>query len=479
MPTDEPDVVVVGAGLSGLTAALRLLLAGVRVEVLDAGDRPGGVIGSRRRDGVLYELGPNSGLDTTPLIDTLLKDAGVLGEKIGAEAAAARRYVIRGGRPVALPTSPGAFIASPLFSWRAKLRLLREPFIAPAPPQVEESVAAFVRRRLGREFLDYAIEPFVSGIYAGDPERLSLPAAFPRLRELESRYGSLIKGQIFGARERRRQRRASGEQPKNAAQSFSFRNGMQTLTDALARHVQRVELGVRVESVARAGDGRFIVHGSRGGEPLSRRARAVLLAVPAYAAAPLLADLGARVPAVTEAIAALSAIEYPPVATVASCFRRRDVRHPLDGFGVLAPAVEQPPLLGTLFSSSMFRGRAPEGTVVLTSFVGGRRDPQAALGTPESIAARVQRALTQYLGAEEPLWHEVTAWPRAIPQYGPGHLGRIARIESAEMAVPGLYFCANWRGGVSVGDCIKSAHAMAQRVADDLASRRPEAAALR
>jgi oxygen-dependent protoporphyrinogen oxidase len=469
MSPDEPDVVVVGAGLSGLTVAFRLAMAGVRVEVLDAGDEPGGVIGSRRRDGALYERGPNSGLDTTPLIDALLKDAGVLGERIDAEPAAARRYVIRGGRLVALPTSPGAFVTSPLFSWRAKLRLLREPFIRPAAPDVEETVAAFVRRRLGREFLDYAVEPFVSGIYAGDPERLSVPAAFPRLRELETRYGSLIRGQILGARERRQRERASGELSKRTAKSFSFRAGMQTLTDALARHAQRVELGVRVEAVLRDDDGRFLVCGRRRGEPVRRRARAVVLAVPAFAAAAVLGDLGARSAAVNDAVGALNEIEYPPVATVASHFRRRDVRHPLDGFGVLAPAVEQPPLLGTLFSSSMFRGRAPEGTVLLTSFVGGRRDPQAALGPPEPIAARVQQALTRYLGAGQPLWHEVTAWPRAIPQYGPGHLRRIARIEAAESEVGGLYFCANWRGGVSVGDCIKSADAMAQRVAAALA----------
>ncbi len=470
MPGMQVDVIVVGAGLSGLTAAFRLALQGRRVEVLDAGERPGGVIGTQRRDGMLYELGPNSGMDTTPLINDLLRDAGILDQRLDAEPAAARRYIIRGGRLVPMPTSPLAFLATGLFSWRAKLALLREPFVPRLPAAApEESIAAFVRRRLGQEFLDYAIEPFVAGIYAGDPEQLSVPAAFPRLHALEQSYGSLIRGQILGARERRRQERRTGEKSKNTAGSFSFRAGMQTLTDALASHIGRIECGVHVESVRRDSDGTYVVEGSQRGAPLARRARAVILAVPAYAAARMLAAQAAAQPVVHAAIDALNEIHYPPVATVASGFRRRDVRHPLDGFGFLAPKVEQPPVLGTLFSSSMFRDRAPQDRVVLTSFVGGRRQPEAALANDEAIAATVQRGLTRYLGAEEPLWHEVTRWERAIPQYGFGHRERLARVEAVEAALPGLYFCANYRGGVSIGDCIKSGHAMGERVALALA----------
>lgn len=167
--------------------------------MIEEAPRPGGVISSVRRNGALYKLGPNSGLDTTPLVNELLAAAGIRGERIDAEAAAAKRYILRDGALVPLPTSPPAFIASPLFSWRAKLALAREPFIARVPAGAEESVAAFVRCRLGTEFLDYAIEPFVAGIYAGDPERLSLPAAFPRLHALEQQHGSLIRGHIAGA----------------------------------------------------------------------------------------------------------------------------------------------------------------------------------------------------------------------------------------------------------------------------------------
>jgi oxygen-dependent protoporphyrinogen oxidase len=461
----DSDVLVIGAGLSGLVAAFRAGKAGLAVTVLEERSRPGGVIGSVRRSAVLVERGPNSGLDTTPLINAMLKDLGIAEQRVDGSKESSRRYVVRGGRLLALPTSPGAFLGTPLFSMGAKLRLFAEPFIAKSPPDVEESIAQFVRRRLGREFLDYAIEPFVAGIYAGDPEQLSVPAAFPRLHALEQRHGSLIKGAIMGARERKK----SADKAKNMAASFSFREGMQTLTDALAGAVGDIECGVRVDAVERAADGRFVLTGVHAGAPLQRRARAVIVATPAYAAAGL---VGALAP---DASAALAAIPYPPVTVVVSAYRRADIAHPLDGFGFLAPARERPAVLGSLFSSTMFEGRAPADTVVLTTFVGGRRSPELATVGDEDIKRAVQGEMTRLVGARaEPLWSEITRWARAIPQYTMGHLGRLAAVEQAERAMPGLYFCANYRGGVSIGDCVKAGHAIAERVAAGLAG--PDAA---
>lgn len=452
----DTDVVVIGAGLSGLVTAFRLTRAGLKVEVLEAAARPGGVIGSQRRGGALFERGPNSGLDTTPLINDMLRDLGIQDQRIEASEASSRRYVLRGGRLVAMPTSPGAMVSTPLFSLGAKLRLFAEPFIGKAQAEREESIAQFVRRRLGSEFLDYAIEPFVAGIYAGDPERLSVPAAFPRLHALEQRYGSLIKGAILGARERKR----SAEKAKNMAPSFSFRDGMQSLTDALARAIGSVQCNVRVTSVDH-GDGGFVVTGERQGQAFALSARAVVLSVPAYAAAPLVRSLDAN------ASQALGEIPYAPVAVLASAYRREDVTHPLDGFGFLAPVKERPAVLGSLFSSTMFEGRAPADMVLLTTFIGGLRNPAMAAAPEAELAAAVQKEMARLIGARaEPLWNEVTRWERAIPQYTLGHLQRIAAVEGAERAVPGLYFCANYRGGVSISDCVKSGHATATRVAD-------------
>jgi oxygen-dependent protoporphyrinogen oxidase len=456
----DSDVLVIGAGLSGLVAAFRARKAGLSVTVLEARARPGGVIGSERRGGVLLERGPNSGLDTTPLINALLTDLGIADQRVDGSRESSRRYVVRGGRLVALPTSPGAFLGTPLFSTRAKLRLFAEPFIRKSPADAEESIAQFVRRRLGSEFLDYAIEPFVAGIYAGDPEQLSVPAAFPRLHALEQRYGSLIKGAIMGARERKK----SADKAKNAAASFSFREGMQTLTDALGRAVGGIECDVRVGTIQPGADGMFTVTGERAGTSLVRRARAVIVATPAYAAADLVRAVA------PEAAAALAAIPYPPVTVVGSAYRRTDIAHPLDGFGFLAPAKERPAVLGSLFSSTMFEGRAPADTVVLTTFVGGRRNPELATAGDENLASAVHGELVRLVGARaQPLWREITRWARAIPQYTMGHLGRIAAVEQAERVVPGLYFCANYRGGVSIGDCVKAGHAIAERVATRLA----------
>jgi oxygen-dependent protoporphyrinogen oxidase len=457
------DVIVVGAGLSGLVTAYRLHRAGLQVRVVEAAPRPGGVIRSERRDGILFEHGPNSGLDTSPTINALLDDLGIRDQRIDASKASARRYVVRNGTMVALPTSPGAFIATPLFSWRAKLRLLAEPFI-PAQTGTEESIAQFVRRRLGREFLDYAIEPFVSGIYAGDPETLSVPAAFPRLHALERDYGGLIRGAVLGARERRRR----GAPAKNAAVSFSFRGGLQGLTDALAQALPDVSCGTPVTAIARPDDGVYSVTVGGGGAP--HRARAVVVATPAYAAASIVEPLA------PEAAQALGAIPYAPVAVVVTAYRRRAVSHPLDGFGVLAPAAERPRILGSLFSSTMFEGRAPADLVLFTTFLGGRRRPELAAAPDTELLQSVQTELGRLAGvAEPPVLSEIARWPRAIPQYTLGHLQRIAAVEQAEQRLPGLHFCCNYRGGVSIGDCIVSGEAMAQTVMARLSPTRPVA----
>jgi protoporphyrinogen/coproporphyrinogen III oxidase len=453
------DVLVVGAGLSGLVTAFRAKRAGLSVAVFEIGSRPGGVIGSGRHSGALFERGPNSGLDTTPLINAMLDDLGIRADRVDGSKASSKRYVLRDGRLVALPMSPGAFLRTPLFSFGAKLRLFAEPFIGKAAPDVEESIAQFVRRRLGPEFLDYAIEPFVAGIYAGDPETLSVPAAFPRLHALEQQYGSLIKGAILGAR----QRRKNADKAKNAASSFSFRDGMQTLTDALARAVGQVDCDVKVTRVDRCPDGGFTVTGERFGMAFERHARAVVIATPALSAAGI---VQAMAPVAAEA---LREIPYPPVTVVASAYRRREILHPLDGFGFLAPAKERPAVLGTLFSSTMFENRAPTEVAVLTTFVGGRRNPDLATAGDAEIRGAVQEELARLLGAgADPMWSEVTRWPRAIPQYTMGHLPRIAKVEEAERTIPGLYFCANYRGGVSIGDCVKAGHATAERVAGHL-----------
>lgn len=453
--TQRFDAIVVGAGISGLTTALLLQRAGKRVLLLEAATRVGGAIRSERRDGWLIEAGPNSTLETTPLLTELIRDVGAEQGKLYANDSSKNRYILRDGQLRALPMSPPAFVRSTLFSGKAKLRLFREPFIPPSAPDAEESVADFVRRRLGNEFLDYAINPFVAGVYAGDPEQLDVRAAFPKLHALEQTYGSLIKGTIRGARERKRR----GEESKQSARMFSFRDGMQTLTDAISACLAHVRTGVhidRIEADAASGAAPYVLHYTINGASGCGTADVLVLAVPADAAARLSSPL---LPALSPL---LEAIPYPPVAEVLTGFAPAPGMHTLDGFGFLIPRVERRRILGTIFSSSIFSDRAPDGHALLTTFVGGMRQPDEALKSHDDILATALAEQQALLGTPaQPAFAHVTSWKRAIPQYVRGHLGTMRAVDEAEAARPGLFFCANYRGGISVGDCVKSAHAIA------------------
>jgi protoporphyrinogen/coproporphyrinogen III oxidase len=455
MLNGKVDVIVVGGGISGLAAAWALQRRGVSVMLLEAATRAGGTIGSAREHDCLFESGPNSTLETTPLIGALLDELGITGERVYANPAARNRYILRNGRLIPLPLSPLAFFSTPLFSASAKLRLLREPFVSRGAPDVEESVAAFVRRRLGGELLDYAINPFVAGVYAGDPEKLSVSAAFPRLHELEQKYGSLIRGQVFGARERARKL----EQSKQAAAMLSFKRGMQTLPDAIASRLARIEFNAEAVAVT-PGNGSFTVTASGANGPRDLHAHAVLVATPAAAAAKLVAPFS------SQAAKALAAIPYPPVAVAICAYPRGMIAHALDGFGFLVPQRERRQILGTIFSSTLFGERAPPEIALLTTFIGGMRQPGLAQLEPDEIANVAQAELAALLGAPpHAKFARVIRWPRAIPQYTLGHLDRIAQIERTESDFPGLFFCANYRGGIALGDCIKSAERVAHEVA--------------
>jgi oxygen-dependent protoporphyrinogen oxidase len=386
---------------------------------------------------------------------------------------------VRGGQLIPLPMSGPAFFATSLFSTGTKLGLLREPFIARSSPETDESVAAFVRRRLGSEFLDYAIQPFVSGIFAGDPEQLSVQAAFPKLFALEQRYGGMIRGMILGARERKRQR----EKSKNNAKSFSFNNGMQTLTDTLAHRIVAangvIETGVRVTSISCAtencAEGRWEVRGARGGEQGDEqavyRADSLVLSTPADATATLLASL--KTPCADDAAQALRDIPYAPLSIVISGWRREAVTHPLDGFGFLVPRKENAQILGALFSSSMFEHRADEKHAVLTTMIGGMLQPELPKRDDDALQEMAERDLASLVGIQgKPLWTKISRHQRAIPQYTFGHLKRVQRVDVVRSHAPGLFFCANWRGGISLGDCIKNGHLTADEVGAFVTSRR-------
>lgn len=438
-------IAIIGAGITGLTAAHHLKRAGHSVTIYEAGARAGGPIQTVRRDGYLAECGPNSVLETSPVITAMVRELGLEEQKLYGRPEAKNRYLVRGGKMHAAPSSAGKFLKTPLFSARAKLRLGLEPFINRGTEE-DESLASFVRRRLGREFLDYAINPFVGGIYAGDPEALSVKQAFPKLDAVEKRYGSLILGQFLGARERAKK----GEVSKQRAPMFSFRDGLETLIHALADEFRdSMRLDTPVRSIQRTDLG-WEVRTDAGCEEHS----AVLMAIGAHQLAKLIPSLEP-----------LAEVKYPPVVSVTLGFKRLDVKHPLDGFGVLIPKVEGFNILGTIFTSSLFPDRAPERHVTLTSYMGGSRAPWLALLPREEIVARVKADLKKLLGVEgEATFENVVIFPEAIPQYNVGY-GRFKQLMAeAEAAAPGVFIAGNARHGISLGDSIVSGHAAAGRI---------------
>lgn len=452
MPQDS--IVIVGAGISGLSTAWFLHRKGFAVRVLEAGARVGGVIETEAVDGFLIERGPNSTMQKPGTPDDglgrIVAQTGLGDRLLEAAPAARKRFVMRDGALMALPGSPGAGIATKLFSWRAKLRLFAEPFIGRA--REEESVAQFVARRLGREFLDYAVGPFISGVYAGDPAALSVRAAVARIYALERDHGSLIRGAIA-------MRKLGKGAGMPAGRLVSFDAGMAVLpaaiTDALPGG--SVTTGCRVEELARDGGWRVRCTGPGGAEEIG--ARHVVLAVPAAPAAALIEPLA------PEAAALLRAIPYAPIVSAGLGYDRAQVGHPLDGFGFLVPRVEGVRTLGGLFSSTLFPDRAPDGKVLITAFIGGTTDPGAVALDDSTVSAAITADLAAALqidGAPEPV--RLSRYEAAIPQYTIGHLDRIAGIDAELERLPGLHLRASWRDGVSVADCIRNGEKLAERL---------------
>jgi oxygen-dependent protoporphyrinogen oxidase len=438
-------VVIFGAGLTGLSAAAALKRRGLAVTLLEASDFAGGAVGTEKENGFLVERGPNSMMVGEPEVTAFLRELGMENEIIGPQAK--KRFLVRKGQSVALPSGPLGAVATPLFSLSGKLRVLGEPFV-PRGEEEEESLGNLVRRRLGPEILSYAIEPFVAGIYAGDPGKLSAKHAFPKLWQLEQDHGSFVRGAL--------RRRRTGPRQK----MVSFRGGMGALVDRLADLLgEDLHCGAQLENIARRGDG-WRVDWSINGRSESMECGSLVSAVPAFAVPhlPWSADLRA-------ATAFLHRVEYPPVSVVALGFSRDSVRHPLDGFGMLVPAAEDRRILGTIFSSSLFPDRAPSGRVLLTTFVGGARQPELALLPDDEIERLVRNDLAALLGVEgTPVFRRVIRWPRAIPQYNLGYGEIVSALEKLEAAHPGLHFVGNYRGGIAAGQCIRNGLRLAEEI---------------
>jgi oxygen-dependent protoporphyrinogen oxidase len=459
MPNDnaQKTVAVLGAGITGLTTAYKLEQAGFDVIIYEASGRAGGQIGTGRDDGYLVESGPHTLLGRDALPD-LVDELGLGGRLIEANEQANKRFLVRYGELHAAPMGPVDFLKTPILSPLAKLRLFAEPVISKGT-KGDESLADFVSRRLGREPLEFAVGPMVAGTFAGEPARLSVKHAFPKLYNLEKEHGSLVKGMLSRVFKGRKDPQGTEKKPR--PKLISFDAGSQVLTDTLEdRLSNNIEFDTRVFSLVRKDNGRWLVRFRQSNKRRQKTVDAVVSTIPAHA----LADVDLQDDE-TAGFAPLGDIYYAPVSIVALGFRRSDVAHPLDGFGMLIPAEERRSILGTLFMSSLFSGRAPEGHALLTSFVGGARDPELALEDGNTLIERTIADLDDLLGLNgEPVFKKHISWRKAIPQYEVGY-GRFHEImDGLEASHPGLFLAGSYRDGIAVPDLVTAGYNTADRI---------------
>lgn len=449
------DAIIIGGGITGLTAGYLLQKKGLDVAVIERRPRPGGPIQSLEHEGYLLEKGPNSLLLPDKWAEEFLHEIGLGPEIQETSPLAKKRYIVRKGRPVAVPGSLLQAVTTPLFSLKAKLGFLGEPFRKRDRNTDEntESVAQFVKRRMGQEFLDYAINPFVRGVYAGDPEELVLKHAFPLMLKFEREGGSLTRGAL-------KHKKAAKDGSNFKKRSINFKEGLATLPKTLARKLgNRLWLGTTVVALNRNDQG-WQVTWKKDGENFEGFAKNVIVCLPSHG----IKRLTWPEP-ITQRFLKAPDLVYPTVHCLALGFDRAQIDHPLDGFGVLVPSKERFDILGALFNSSMYPNRAPEGQCLLTAMLGGRQRPDLADASEEELVRYATSDLNKLLGVRgKPVFHQLTTWPQAIPQYSQAFGPWKKSIEELETDYSDLHFGGHAIDGISIGASLLSGKRLSEKL---------------
>ncbi len=456
---NDTDVIIIGGGISGLSTAWWLAQSGVSVQVWESENRTGGKIKSQRHNGYLTERAASLLMNFRPEVAQLVHHTGLDDVKTQRSLQAeAKRYLLSNGQLQAMPMRIGGMLTSPLWSLRGKLRLLLEPFIRAAGHD-DETVSEFIRRRLGNEMLEKAMEPFVAGTLAADPDQASAGATLPRLTALEKRFGSITAGVL--AHKLLRRRTACG------TDTFSFRGGMNTLADALARTPGVQIFSNRCVTEFSPRDRGWRVTAETPDGERSLNAAHVIVATPAPVAARLAS------PVSTNLATLLNEIRYAPLAILHMGLNRDDIAHPLDGSGFLSPRDERQPFSGNLWMSSLFADRAPSGKSLLTTYLGGARHPEAAQWNDDRLVNETWHALTPLLDLRgSPEMVHIDRHAQALPLYHGAHLARDNAISQQLQTLPGLHLEANYRGGVSVRDRIVRGCLLANVISSQLQTHR-------
>ncbi len=432
------DVIIIGAGITGLSAALAWRAKGKKVIILEPSEQAGGSIRSVKDHQFLCELGPNTLMVSKPEVREFLESEQLLDHALDAAPHAKRRFLVHKDRLVPLPKSPVSALTFPVISTTAKLRMLAEPFMRSGVNR-DESVASFFKRRIGPEAARELVGPFISGVYAGDPEKMLARFCMPSLYQMEREHGSLCLGAL------KRKKGGKGV-PRRASRLVSWENGISQLVEEMVEKVfDDMRLSAPITSIQRELMG-FVVR-----SPAAIcEAPNLVMAAPAYESAQMLNKLGQPSPL-------LANCHYAPMVVVHLGVDVEAVRHPMNGFGALISRTQGLRSLGILFSSTLFPGRSPASHTLLTVFIGGATDPRALAMEDEELVRIAASECARLLGmTAPPVFRRVTRWEKAIPQYEQGHGEMIAEIEETEKMQPGLQVLGSFRGGVSLQDCILS-----------------------
>ncbi|MCH7696502.1 MAG: protoporphyrinogen oxidase [Proteobacteria bacterium] len=446
---NDVDVLVIGAGISGLAIAHLLAQTGVSVQVWEQGKRPGGKIRTEKHNGYLLEQAASMVLNFRPEVNRFLSESG-LQQRKALLSPGTNRYLLHKGQLLKAPMKLGQMITSPMWSLQGKLRLLLEPFI-PSGYDENETVSEFIRRRLGNEFLERAMEPYIAGTLASDAEHANAIATLPRLTALEKRYGNLTLGVFV--------HRVLGKRTATVQESFSFHGGMATLIETLARNPGiRFRNGLSVTELNPCGQG-WLVHGRSSMSEHAIKAQQVVMTIPADKAAALTGPLDSELQGL------LNGIEYAPLSVVHTGFARSAIQHPLDGNGFLMPKNCGLASTGCLWMSSLLPGRAPEGKVLLSNYLGGARMPTAASWDEDQSVAMIMKGLKPLLGIRsEPEMVHIHRHGQGLPLYYGAYPARMQAINERLRQLPGLHLEANYRGGVSVRDRIVCAYTTTEKI---------------
>lgn len=449
---------IIGGGISGLSLAYFLTTQrpDLDIKLFEADNRSGGKIWTERSDGFVCEAGVNGFLDNKPATMELASMLGI--SPLRSNDNARRRFIYLDGRLKKIPETPLAFMFSDFLSLSGRLSVIAEYF-RPPKVQEDETMESFALRRVGREFFEKLLDPMASGVYAGDPARLSIRSCFNKVYELEKNYGSLIKGFMAIAKQKKKTVQKAEAGPGGILHSFG--SGMYELIEALRERLgERIKTNKRAVAVIRQGD-RYRAFFD---DNTSEESEALVIATPAHDASSMLTDMD------RELSATLVKIPYPPLSVVALGFKANAVSSiDLKGFGFLIPARERRKILGTLYDTSIFTGRAPEGHVLLRVMIGGARYPELALLDDDSIIETALSELRDIMKLKaEPCFVRVYRWLKAIPQYNLGHHKLLEQIDTALQRHKGLYLTGNAYRGVAVNDCIANSLALSEKILSGL-----------